>query len=294
MSLKPYNGNFDALTGSIFASWFVHGGPMAHAVGYVETSDRPWSLFYRWMSPGGGKTYVGAAVEAELSAVSEGFGEVFFNFMISVNNHFISTTEPFLAGAPVFIRTNGNRQVDAIMRWLIKFAPNLLDFDWGRERYLGQTHGVIGSSAEKFNEDYELYRPSSEAEFARWWSLVTEPAFIELSGLQFAESFGLVLLAGDATPTLTPSSRSSLITFTCRSRLPNSFTSFVEVMRGKQLEGLLGRWALSIGPSRSARIRIVSGVRWCILRCRITRVVSKMHQRFALDDEDSFSGDGHL
>jgi hypothetical protein len=197
MSLKAYNGNFDGLTGGIFASWFVLGakGPMAHAVGYVETPDRPWSLFYRWMSPAGGKAYVGAGIEAELSAVSEGFGEVSFNFMIGVNNHLIGTTEPFLAGAPVFIRTNGNPQVDAIMRWLIESAPNLLDFDWGRERYLRQTYGVIGASAERLNEDYELYknqqrRPSSEAEFVRWWSLVTDITYVELSTLQFAQSWG--------------------------------------------------------------------------------------------------------
>jgi hypothetical protein len=57
MSPQPYLGNFDALTGSIFASWFEFGakGPRAHAVGYVETLNRPWSLFYRWMSPAGGK-----------------------------------------------------------------------------------------------------------------------------------------------------------------------------------------------------------------------------------------------
>ena len=48
MSFKPYTGSFDALTGSIFASWFALGanGPMAHAVGYAEMADRPWSLFY--------------------------------------------------------------------------------------------------------------------------------------------------------------------------------------------------------------------------------------------------------
>jgi hypothetical protein len=144
------------------------------------------------MFPTGGRTYVGAAVEAELSAVSDGFGEVFFNFMIGLNNHLIGTTEPFLAGAPAFIRTNGNPQVDAIMRWLIESAPNLLDFDWGRERYLRQTYGVIGAITEELNEGYEQHgsqqrRSSSEAEFARWWNLVTDVAHVELSTLQFAQ-----------------------------------------------------------------------------------------------------------
>jgi hypothetical protein len=196
MSLEPYTGKFDALTGSIFASWFVLGakGPMAHAVGYVEAPRRPWSLFYRWMSPLGGNAFVGAAIEAELSAGSDGFGEVFFNFMIGLNNCLLGTTEPFLVRAPAFIRTNGNPQVDAIMRWLIETAPNLHDLDWGRERYLRQTYGAIESSAENFDEHYEQFsnqqrRSSSEAEFARWWSLVTDISYVELSTLQFAQSW---------------------------------------------------------------------------------------------------------
>jgi hypothetical protein len=114
MSLKPYNGSFDALTGSIFASWFELStkGPIAHAVGYAETPDRPWSLFYRWMCPAGSKAYVGAAVKEELSAASEDFGGVFFNFMIGLNNHLVGTCEQLLSEAPTFIRTNGNPQVD--------------------------------------------------------------------------------------------------------------------------------------------------------------------------------------
>jgi hypothetical protein len=198
MSLKPYNGSFDALTGSIFASWFELStkGPMAHAVGYAETSDRPWSLFYRWMRPAGNKAYLGAAVKEELSAASEDFGGVFFNFMIGLNNHLVGTDEQFLSEAPVFIRTNGNPQVDAAMRWLVENSPNLLDLDWGRERYLRQTYGanLFGSVAEKFDRAYEPYmgqqgRSSSEALFAHWWDLVTGTGYVEPCTLQFAQSW---------------------------------------------------------------------------------------------------------
>ena len=135
MSFKPYTGSFDALTGSIFASWFALGadGPMAHAVGYAEMADRPWSLFYRWMCPAGGRAYVGAAIREELSALSEDFGEMFFNFMLGLNNHLICTDEPFLPEAPAFIRTNGNPLVDATMRWLVESSPDFFDLDWERE-----------------------------------------------------------------------------------------------------------------------------------------------------------------
>jgi len=196
MSLKPYHGSFDALTGSIFASWFELStkGPMAHAVGYAETSDRPWSLFYRWMCPAGSKAYVGAAVKGELSAASEDFGEVFFNFMIGLNNHLVGTSEQFLSEAPAFIRTNGNPQVDAAMRWLVEHSPNLLDLDWGRERYLRQTYGanLFGSVAEEFDRASYMSqqeRSSSEALFAHWWNLVTGIEYVEPSTFHFAQSW---------------------------------------------------------------------------------------------------------
>ena len=91
MSFKPYTGDFDALTGSIFASWFVLGakGPMANVVGYAEMPDEPWSLFYRRMCPAGGKAYVGSAIQKELSALSDDFGELFFNFMLGLNNYLV-------------------------------------------------------------------------------------------------------------------------------------------------------------------------------------------------------------
>jgi len=41
MSIKLYEGDFDDLTGAIFASWFTFNpnGPTACAVGFVETAD---------------------------------------------------------------------------------------------------------------------------------------------------------------------------------------------------------------------------------------------------------------
>ena len=64
MSMKAFDGDFDALTGAIFASWFSLGpkGPAAYAVGFAETTHRPWSLFYRGMRPTGATTYLGTAV----------------------------------------------------------------------------------------------------------------------------------------------------------------------------------------------------------------------------------------
>src|SRR5262245_46249988 len=90
MSLKLYDGDFADLTGGIFASWFVLSsrGPTAFAVGFAETADQPWALFYRWMSCTGGKTYLGAPVAQEIAAAPEcEFGDVFLNFMLALNNH---------------------------------------------------------------------------------------------------------------------------------------------------------------------------------------------------------------
>ena len=80
MSLTVYDGDFRDLTGAVFASWFMFNpnGPTACAVGFVETADRPWSLFYRRMHPTGAKTYLGASIEQEISAAPSNFGEVFF------------------------------------------------------------------------------------------------------------------------------------------------------------------------------------------------------------------------
>jgi hypothetical protein len=194
MSFKPYTGSFDALTGSIFASWFALGanGPMAHAVGYAEMADRPWSLFYRWMCPAGGRAYVGAAIREELSALSEDFGEMFFNFMFGLNNHLICTDEPFLPEAPAFIRTNGNPLVDATMRWLVESSPDFFDLDWERELCLRRTYGVT-LPAEKFDQTYRRcinqQSSSPEAPFGRWWNLVTDIGHAERSANQFAQSW---------------------------------------------------------------------------------------------------------
>jgi hypothetical protein len=198
MSFKPYTGSFDALTGSIFASWFVLGanGPMAHAVGYAELSDRPWSLFYRRICPSGSRAYVGAAIKEELSALSEDFGELFFNFLLGLNNYLVSTDEPFLPDAPAFICTNDNQQVDATMRWLVKTLPDFFDLDRGRERYLRQKYGAIpfGAAAEELDEAYERHtsqqaRFNSKAEFARWSDLVTDLTYVKRSTVQFAQSW---------------------------------------------------------------------------------------------------------
>ena len=101
--MKPYDGDFDALTGAIFASWFSLGpkGPAAYAVGFAETTDRPWSLFYRCMRPTGAATYLGAAVDQEIAAADD-FFEAFFNLLLGLNNYYIVNSGdvpgfPFLA-----------------------------------------------------------------------------------------------------------------------------------------------------------------------------------------------------
>ena len=89
MSIKLYEGDFDDLTGGIFASWFMFNpnGPTACAVGFAETADMPWSLFFRRMHPTGAKTYLGAAIDEEISAAPGNFFEVFFNLMLGLNNY---------------------------------------------------------------------------------------------------------------------------------------------------------------------------------------------------------------
>jgi hypothetical protein len=194
MSFKPYTGSFDALTGSIFASWFALGprGPMVYAVGYAEMSDGPWSLFYRRISPAGGRAHVGAGIKEQLSALSEDFGEMFFNFMLGLNNYLIliGTDEPFLPQAPAFIRTNGNPLVDATMRWLIESSPEFFDLDWEREWCLRRTYGARLPAEELAYRRCKNQQPSSpEASFGRWWDLVTDIGHAERSAIQFAQSW---------------------------------------------------------------------------------------------------------
>src|SRR5262245_57863686 len=104
--MKPYDGDFDALTGAIFASWFNLGpkGPSAYAIGYVETTHRPWSLFYRGMCPTGARTYLGASVDQEIAAADD-FFEVFFNLLLGLNNHFLvfGGEEPPLSEIPAIV-----------------------------------------------------------------------------------------------------------------------------------------------------------------------------------------------
>src|SRR5262245_28923427 len=145
MSMKPYDGDFDALTGAIFASWFSLGpkGPAAYAVGFAETTHRPWSLFYRGMRPTGATTYLGAAVDQEFAAAND-FFEVFFNLLLGANNYFVAYggEEPLFPQIPAIVRTNGNPAVDAALGWIIANAGHSLACDWGRELYLRATCGA--------------------------------------------------------------------------------------------------------------------------------------------------------
>jgi len=108
MTIKPYDGDFDALTGAIFASWFSLGpkGPAAYAVGFAETTHRPWSLFYRGMRPTGATTYLGAAVDQEIAA-AEDFLDMFFNLLLGLNNYFVvyGGEEPLFPEIPAIVRT---------------------------------------------------------------------------------------------------------------------------------------------------------------------------------------------
>ena len=199
--MKLYRGNFGDFSGGIFASWFVTGmkGPVAFATGFVEMPCAPWSLFYRWISPFGGRTYLGAAVGQETSAASGDFGEVFFNFMLVVNNHLASegNDQPLFFGeAPAFLRTNGNPVVDAAMRWLIERSPNLFRTDWERElrmREIGSAYR-FGSGSGKISAAREKHAP--DAPFTRWWTLVTDKEYVDAAFIQFAEAW-----AGAACPT---------------------------------------------------------------------------------------------
>ena len=176
MSMKPYDGDFDALTGAIFASWFSLGpkGPAAYAVGFAETTDRPWSLFYRGMRPTGATTNLGAAVDQEIGAADD-FFEVFFNLLLGLNNYFIFNggEEPLLSEIPAIVRTNGNPAVDAALSWMIGDSGRSRTTDWGRELYLRATCGAGGFAGEQFSAAYAKHAKrrqtaTSDAQFARW------------------------------------------------------------------------------------------------------------------------------
>jgi hypothetical protein len=73
------------------------------------------------------------------------FYDAFFNHMIALNNDFAlnSCDAPeYLGEVPLFIRTNGNLDVDAATRWLIADTADLLGTDWGHELYLSETYGA--------------------------------------------------------------------------------------------------------------------------------------------------------
>ena len=66
--------------------------------------------------------YLGSTVDKEISAASGNFFDVFFNHMMALNNYLALSSRDapeFLGEVPSFIRTNGNPDVDAAMRWLI-------------------------------------------------------------------------------------------------------------------------------------------------------------------------------
>ena len=197
MSMTPFDGDFDALTGAIFASWFSLGpkGPAAYAVGFAETTDRPWSLFYRGMRPTGATTYLGAAVDQEIGAADD-FFDVFFNLLLGLNNYFIVNggEEPLLSEIPAIVRTNGNPAVDAALSWMIGDSGRSRTTDWGRELYLRATCGAGGFAGEQFSAAYAKHAKrrqtaTSDAQFARWWALVTNRAYVEPSSFQFARTW---------------------------------------------------------------------------------------------------------
>ena len=105
----------------------------------------PWSLFYRQDAFYRRKDILGGAIDKEISAASGNFLEAFFNHMIALNNYLSLNSRDapeFLGEVPSFIRTNGNPEVDATMRWLIADTADRLGTDWGRELYLRETYGA--------------------------------------------------------------------------------------------------------------------------------------------------------
>ena len=180
MSIAIYEGDFDDLSGGVVCSWFISNprGPTAFAVGFVEVANMPWSLFYRRMHFTGAKTYLGGTVDKEISAASGHFFDAFFNHMIALNNYFALNSRDapeFLGEVPSFIRTNGNPEVDAAMRWLIADTADRLGTDWGRELYLRETYGaaLAGPTVTELRQAHKRYRKQklpalSKAQFARW------------------------------------------------------------------------------------------------------------------------------
>jgi hypothetical protein len=207
MSLTVYDGDFRDQTGAVFASWFMlnQNGPTACAVGFVETADKPWCLFYRRMDPTGAKTYLGASVEEEISAAPSNFGEVFFNFVLGLDNHFLvwgGGKGTFSEGAPGFIRTNGNPGVDAAMMCLIDLT--FVEHDWGQEVYLREAYGAasVGSGGGQFgiaNGKHKKQQPPTEsgALLAHWWTTVTNRAYVQRSTFQFAQAWVRAAHAGN-------------------------------------------------------------------------------------------------
>jgi hypothetical protein len=201
MSVKLYESDFDDLTGAVFASWFVFStnGPTAFAVGFAETTHMPWSLFYRRMHFAGAKTYFGAAIDKENSAASGSFFDAFFNHMIALNNYLALNSRDapeFLGEVPSFIRTNGNPEVDAAMRWLIADTGERLGTDWGQELYLRETYGAALAAAAltEFRQAHgscgKQKDPAfSRALFARLWTTVTDKVNVEQSTFQFAQAW---------------------------------------------------------------------------------------------------------
>ena len=90
--MKLYKGDFSSLTGSILVSWFLFNpnGPTAYAVGFAEIADKRF-LFYRWIHFTGGKTYLVARLDNEVSTASGNFGDVFFNLILLAHNYFMAS-----------------------------------------------------------------------------------------------------------------------------------------------------------------------------------------------------------
>ena len=213
--MRLYAGDVDDLTGAVFASWFVFSlnGPTAFAVGFAETTHMPWSFFYRRMHFAGAKTYWGAAIDTEISVASGNFFDAFFNHMIALNNYLALNSRDapeFLGEVPSFVRTNGNPEVDAAMRWLIADTADRLGTDWGQELYLRETYGaaLAGPAVTKLHQTHRRYRKHafSEAQFARWWDTVTDKANVEPFTFQFAQAWVAADQAAKGCDLLSPSS----------------------------------------------------------------------------------------
>jgi hypothetical protein len=230
VSVKLYKGNFSNLTGGILASWFLFNpnGPTAYAVGFVEIADERF-LFYRWILFTGGKTYLVATLDNEVSAASGNFGEVFFNLLLGVHNSFMASgiDQPIFSLLPNFILTNGNPAINIAIKSLISLSPSIRNMDWGRELYYLETYGtdLFGRAGEETREAYEKHfaepqtpeaqevlkmywnqhehidsfrnwapgryqsRSFSEDSFLRWWSAVTDNSFVVKSILQFLRAW---------------------------------------------------------------------------------------------------------